>query len=78
MSDANCSRKRTNQKKYYTKNYLTRGTLKPTIQITPEDWTVARSIAKKTGYTMQGWLGMLVRKAISEADGFDGNTSSQP
>ena len=60
------------------KSYLKRGTIQMCVQITPEELFKAKALARSQGYTSQGWLGMLVRKAISEADGFDGNTSSQP
>lgn len=58
--------------------YEKRHTVAVMASINAEQRAKARELAKSQGYSFQGWVGNLIIKAISEADGFDGNTSSQP
>lgn len=58
--------------------YEKRRTVAIMASINAEQRAKAKKLAKSQGYSFQGWVGNLIIKAISKADGFDGNTSSQP
>jgi len=61
-------------------NYTRKTPKAPTVavQASKQDLNRFKALAKLNGYTVQGYFGLLVRKAINEAGGFDGNTSSRP